>query len=110
MNKVSTRVQLRFNINRSAILSEDEKNILRIKLNNKLTSEGDILVVCDENRSQYANLAVARHKLALLVQNALKRPKKRLKTRPTKASRLKRLDNKRKLSIKKINRRLINDL
>ncbi|MFA6105085.1 MAG: alternative ribosome rescue aminoacyl-tRNA hydrolase ArfB [Patescibacteria group bacterium] len=105
VNKTETRVQLRWNPFRSAILNQDDKELLRNSLKNRLTTNGDILVVCGTERSQFANLRKARHNLSILVENALKRPKKRLKTRPTKSARLKRLDNKRKISLKKISRR-----
>ena len=109
VNKVESRVQLRWNPERSAALSSDDKMFIKKSLGGRLKHKGDILVTCDEKRSQFANLAIARHKLLSLVQNALKRPKNRLKTRPTRSSRLNRLEKKRKLSIKKRNRKLVID-
>ena len=107
-NKTETRVQLRWWPGKSAILSNEEKYIVGLNLKNRLLSDGSIIVVSSSERSQLANIRRARHNMAFLLQNALKRSKKRLKTHPTRASRLKRLENKRKISMKKINRK-IND-
>lgn len=109
VNKVETKVSLKWDMGRSQSLDDGEKNLVRTVLKNRINKDGYVVVVCDEKRTQFANLAVARYKLAFLIQKALKRPKKRFKTIPTKASRLKRLEKKRKISLKKQNRRSITE-
>ena len=108
VNKLATRVQLKWKPQSSNIFNFEDRDYLAERLKSKLNKEGELIVECSQNRSQSANLNLARHKLAFLVQNALKRPKLRLKTRPSRQSMLKRLQNKRKISEKKHSRRFMN--
>jgi ribosome-associated protein len=105
VNKVSTRVEARWNIERSHALSPEDKQRLVAVLSGKITKNGELLVISAEERSQGANRQKALLRLQNLVQRALKRAKKRIPTRPTYTSRLKRVENKRKLSNKKANRK-----
>ena len=107
VNKTETRVQLRWNVLHSEALTKEEKERLLATLGPRLTGSGDIIITSASERSREANLRQGVHKLALLVQKGLKKAKIRRKTHPTASSRLKRLENKRKLSMKKKNRRII---
>ena len=101
VNKVNTRVELRFSIIPSAFLSDGEKNKIQIKLKNRINSEGELILVEQSERSQWRNRGKVTAKFFELIETALTPVKRRIKTSPTKASRVKRLDNKKKMSLKK---------
>jgi ribosome-associated protein len=105
VNKVSTKVELRFNILQSRILNEEQKQILLIKLKRKLTSEGELIIISQESRSQIKNRENALEKFYLLIQKVFKPAIKRISTRPTMGSKEKRLEQKKKLSVKKETRK-----
>lgn len=107
VNKTSTRVQLKWNIGRSVSFSDEEKSLLRENLKNRLTTNDELIISVDEERSQFANRERAISRLESLVENALIRKKKRKATKRTFASHLKRLDSKRKISQKKRGRKMI---
>ena len=94
VNKVNSKVELRFDIQNSDLLSEDQKNILLVKLASKITSEGILSVVSQRDRSQLSNKEDAIEKLYLLISKALTPVKPRKNTRPTKGSVEKRLATK----------------
>lgn len=98
-------MELRFDISNSSILSEEQKQILLEKLANKITSDGILQVVSQKERSQILNKELCIHKFYKLIEKALTPAKKRKATRPTKASKEKRLANKKILSEKKSRRR-----
>jgi len=103
VNKVSTKVELRFNISVSTAFSEQEKEILFRKLKNKINKEGELLIVSQSERSQLLNKQVATEKFYILISKALTIPKSRRATRPTFTSRLKRLEEKKNRgSVKKL--------
>lgn len=104
VNKVSTKIQITFNPSVSAGLTEDEKKTLSEKLSNRITREGSLMVECDETRSQLKNKDLAIQRLFMLLENALKKDKKRIATKIPKAVIKKRLDDKQKISEKKQNR------
>lgn len=106
VNKVESKVSLVFNIDDSKKLSEEDKQTLKSKLANQLNSESELIIDSEESRSQLRNKENAIEKFIELYKNAFKRQKKRRPTRPTLASKLKRLDEKRKNSEKKQNRGL----
>ena len=101
VNKVNTRVELRFSIITSAFLSDGEKNKIQIKLKNRINSEGELILVEQSERSQWRNRGKVTAKFFELIETALTPIKRRIKTSPTKTSRVKRLDNKKKMSLKK---------
>ncbi|MEZ5107098.1 MAG: alternative ribosome rescue aminoacyl-tRNA hydrolase ArfB [Draconibacterium sp.] len=101
VNKVSSRVELRFSIANSSFLSDDEKDRIRKKLNNRINLEDELLLSSQAERSQLGNKEKATARFFELVEKALTIPRKRLKTAPSQASRLKRLDSKKKTSQKK---------
>jgi ribosome-associated protein len=107
VNKVNTKVELRFNIAQSQILSVEEKEILLQKLANKLTETGYLIIVSQTERSQLKNKEKSIAKFYALIEKALTPRKKRKPTKPTKASKAKRLDSKRIISEKKNSRKNI---
>lgn len=107
VNKVSTKVDLSFDIARSQAFSEEEKARLLEKLRGKLTKEGILQIQCQETRSQSKNKKVAIERLFETLTNALIIPKRRKKSRPSKAVKEKRLKSKRMQSEKKANRKQI---
>jgi len=108
VNKVSSAVQLRFNIKDSLSISEDVRAKLLLSLKNQLTKDGEIIVVSKESRNQKDNRLLVREKLVLILQKALFVQKKRKKTRPTKASQERRLTSKQKHSAHKKMRGKVN--
>ena len=107
VNKVATAVQLRFNAKNSGNISAKVYKRLRAIAGSKLTENGNLIIVSREHRSQSQNRRVALDKLISLLQQAAKKPKRRKKTRPSRASVEKRLRNKRLQSEKKKSRRNI---
>jgi len=105
VNKVSTRVELRFNVPASSLLDEEEKGLILAALEHFMNKEGFLILVSQVERSQYANRKKVSEKFYKLVQKALTPPAKRISTRPTAASKEKRITNKKKLSEKKTFRR-----
>jgi len=94
VNKVATAVTLRFEAARSPALSPAVKARLKRIAGRRWTSEGAILVTAEKHRSQAMNRELAREKLAEMIRAALVAPKKRRPTRPTLASRRRRLEAK----------------
>jgi len=109
VNKVNSKVELRFDIQNSDLLSEDQKNILLVKLASKITSEGILSVVSQRDRSQLSNKEDAIEKLYLLISKALTPVKPRKNTRPTKGSVERRLATKRIKAEIKQNRQKFDD-
>ena len=94
VNKVSTAVQLRFEAARSPHIDAQTKARLRTLAGRRWTKDGAVIISAENHRSQAMNRADAEAKLADLIRRALERPKKRIKTRPTLASKRRRLDAK----------------
>ena len=94
VNKVASKVQLRWAPATSSALSEPDRAWLLNKLASKLTSDGDLLVASDLTRDQGRNRVDAEGKLADIVATALVRPKKRRATKPSKAAKARRIDEK----------------
>jgi ribosome-associated protein len=105
VNKVSSRVELRFDLEGTQALSEPAKGRLRHLARGLLDAEGRVLIKSDRTRDQHRNLEDAREKLAALVAAALVVPKKRRPTKPSRASKMRRLSDKRQQSTKKQERR-----
>lgn len=98
VNKVSTKVELRFNIPGSDLLDDAQKNLIIKKLKNKITQTGDLIIISQSTRSQLKNRENAIEKFLTTLENALKPQKKRKPTKPTRASQEKRLEKKKKKS------------
>jgi len=105
VNKVSSKVVLTFNLTSSQSLSEEEKLLLSEKLKTKLTSEGLLILNCDEDRSQVKNKEIVIKRFLKLIQNALITPKKRKPTKIPRSVIEKRLKSKRTTSERKQNRK-----
>jgi ribosome-associated protein len=105
VNKVSSKIELTFDIPNSKLLSDEQKNILLQKLASKLSLEGVLRITEDGDRSQHENREKAISKFYTVLENALKPVKKRKKTKISKAVNEKRLLGKKKKSDKKKLRR-----
>jgi ribosome-associated protein len=90
VNKVSTAVELRFDVAASA-LAPDVKTRLKALAGQKMTKEGMLVIDSREHRTQAQNRAAARTRLVALLRQAARRPKSRRQTAPTKAARERRL-------------------
>jgi len=94
VNKVASAVQLRFDLDGSAALTEPVKTRLRALAGRRLTDDGAILIVARNHRTQEQNRREANERLTDLVRRALIAPKARKATQPTRSSRERRLDQK----------------
>ena len=93
VNKVATAIQLSFDVSRSS-LPEPAKRRLLNSIDHRLTKEGVLIIRAQDHRSQEANRQTAVRKLAEVLRSSLVSPKRRRPTRPTKASKEKRLRSK----------------
>ncbi|WP_036380717.1 alternative ribosome rescue aminoacyl-tRNA hydrolase ArfB [Muricauda sp. MAR_2010_75] len=105
VNKVSSKVELSFDVPASEGLSDMEKERLLQKLKTRLTNEGVLILQCDEARSQHKNKDLVIKRFFEVLKKALTVPKKRKPTKPTKSSIEKRLKTKKKTAEKKANRK-----
>ena len=108
VNKVSTKVELRFNIVESVLLWADEKEIILKKLENKINKDGELILVSQSERSQLANKEKVVEKFYALLRKTLTPQKIRKPTKQSKASKEKRLQSKKLNSEKKSLRKSIN--
>jgi ribosome-associated protein len=105
VNKVSTKMELRFNVAVSVLLSEDEKALIAEKLANRINAAGELVLVSQTERSQLQNKEKVTEKFYLLITRALTPRKKRKPTKPSRASKEERLETKRQNSEKKERRK-----
>jgi len=105
VNKVATAVELRFDLARAS-LPLDMVQRLQVLAGRQLTLDGVLVINSDTHRSQERNRAEAKSRLVTLLRRAAVRPKKRIATRPTKASKQRRLDSKSRNSKTKSLRRV----
>jgi ribosome-associated protein len=105
VNKVSSRVELRFDVADSSWLTDAQKIRIQEKLASRITGQGELIVVSEKSRSQHQNKEDCIERFLELLNQALKPEKKRIPTRPSKASRFKRLEKKKQHSLKKDKRR-----
>jgi ribosome-associated protein len=94
VNKVSTKVELRFNLSLTSLLTTEEKEMILRKLKNKINKESEIILVSQSERTQLMNKISVTEKFYDLVSKALTKQKKRRSTIPTFASKIKRLEGK----------------
>jgi ribosome-associated protein len=94
VNKVSTAVELRFEAARSPNIPADAKVRLKRLAGRKWTLDGGLILRVEDTRSQARNREIARERLAALILESLIRPKRRVKTRPTLASKRRRVEGK----------------
>jgi len=97
VNKVSTAVELRFDVARSSLPDEMKHRLLGLA-GKRVTSDGVLLIDSREHRTQGMNREAARARLVTLLQEAAKRPKRRRPTRPSRSSKERRLESKKKRS------------
>jgi ribosome-associated protein len=109
VNKVATAVQLRFDVAGSPSLPEEVRQRLFKLARNKITEDGMLIIEAKRFRSQRANRLDARERFIELIRRAARKPVVRRKTKPTAASRERRLDSKRRRSTTKRLRRRINE-
>lgn len=98
VNKVATAAQLRFSITRSRVLDEAGKERLRRLAGRRVTDADEILIIARNHRTQEGNRREALARLTALIEQAAHVPKARKATRPTRASRERRLEHKRQES------------
>ena len=101
VNKVNTRVELRFSLNESAIFSEEEKSRIQEKLKNKINSGGELILSSQQARTQLENKELVTIKFFNAIESALRVKRTRIKTAPSPASVKQRLDTKKNVSAKK---------
>ena len=101
-NKVSSKVVVFFDISNSKALSENEKMRLTQKLSSKLTKKNQIILTCNDSRSQHKNKQIITGRLLDLIVAALKSEKKRVATKVSKSEKANRLQSKKKLGEKKV--------
>ncbi len=105
VNKVETSVTVLWNVQESEFFREEEKKLIQEKLKNRINAEGILQVSSSEARTQIQNRKIAIEKILDLVNKSLIIPKKRVKTKPSKAQVEKRIQTKKKISEKKENRK-----
>jgi len=104
VNKVETKVELLFNVQGSAVLDQKQKDLISTKLKNRISSGGNLALSCDSKRSQVANKKEVTERFYEFLRRALKKKKRRIATKPSRASKARRLDAKKKLGQKKTER------
>jgi ribosome-associated protein len=104
VNKTETKVGLWFDVAASALFSEEEKTRILSRLASTITDDGFLQLNCDEQRSQLQNKQLAIERAIVILEKSLKVAKPRKRTKPSKAAVEKRLEEKRKKSIKKSER------
>jgi ribosome-associated protein len=98
VNKTNSRITLRWNVNHSMVLSEEQKQRIREKLQSELTLDGDLIIHSSESRSQDHNRKEALARFAHKINKALQVPKKRMKSQVSKGAKEKRLQSKKQRS------------
>jgi ribosome-associated protein len=101
VNKVNSKVILRWNVLHSTLITDEQKVLLLNKLSTQLTREGELILTAQESRSQLQNKEAVIEKLNALLRKAFTKPKARKATKPTKSSKVKRIDNKKRHAEKK---------
>ncbi len=105
VNKVETKVQLRFHVKKSTILSEEQKVLIEENLSNKINKDGELLLSNQSSRSQLTNKDLVTKQFYNLLERAFAPRKKRRKLKIPESLKRKRLDEKKRLSIKKNERK-----
>ena len=105
VNKVSSKVELYFDLATSVAFTEKEKQLLLKNLSNRINKEGVLKIYSSESRSQHTNKEKVVKRLFKIIEKGLIVPKKRRPTKMSRAQKIKRLDNKTKHATKKILRK-----
>ena len=106
MNKVASKVLLRFSVRRSPSLTEAQRQAILERLSHRITRDGDILLAVSTHREQSRNRSEGLERLARLLRAALAREPQRKKTRPPRSASRRRLEDKRRRGQRKSERRL----
>ncbi len=101
VNKVNSKITLKFDVKLSAVLTDEEKEVILKRLVSKLTKEGVLLVTTQESRSQLENKVVAISKFEKMLEKAFEKKKIRKTTKPTKGAVQDRINKKKLLGEKK---------
>lgn len=109
VNKVNTKATLFFDFEDTTVLSEQVKQRIRVQHANRINNDGKLIITNQETREQARNRQMCLEKLVEIVAGCIAPPKKRKPTRPTNASKRRRLDNKKKNSQRKKDRSWKND-
>jgi ribosome-associated protein len=104
VNKVETMVEGYFDVGKSLLLTEEQKKTVLIRLKNRINAAGVLQVRSQVHRSQLSNKAEVVTKMNELLQQALRKEKKRIATRPSAAAKTERLESKKRASAHKQNR------
>jgi ribosome-associated protein len=108
VNKVETMVEGRWLVQSSQFITDEQKKIILEKLSNKITADGYLLVKSQEARTQLQNKEIVIRKMNGLIGKALEKKKSRIATKATKASKEKRIENKKRNAFNKETRKRIN--
>ncbi len=103
VNKVSSKVVLLFDLNKSSVFTPEEKELLSKNL--KLSQENLFTLSCSKSRSQHKNKQLVIERFLKIIADSLRVPKKRKRTKPSKSSNVKRLEKKKKQALKKAYRK-----
>ncbi|TXD51606.1 aminoacyl-tRNA hydrolase [Polaribacter sp. IC066] len=101
VNKTSSKIELSFDLENSNSINENDKEFLKTKLSSKLTKENILILFCEETRSQHRNKDLAIKRFFNVLKTNLIRPKKRRTTKPSKGTIKKRVETKKRTSVKK---------
>ena len=104
-NKVSSKIELTFDLVNSKILTEEQKILLQKNIATRLTKDNILILFCGASRSQHKNKDIVIERFLQIIKNGLIIPKNRKATKPSKAVIKKRLESKKRISIKKISRK-----
>lgn len=104
VNKVSSKIELSFNLETSLVLNENQKLVIKLKLSNRINKDGLLILQCGESRSQHRNKNIAIIRIIQVLKSALYIQKRRIPTKTPKAVVFKRLKNKRVNKERKANR------
>ncbi len=105
VNKVETMVEGYFDVGNSSLLTDEQKKMVFSRLKNRINAAGILQVRSQVHRSQLRNKTDVMTKMNELIQQSLKREKKRIATKPSAAAKAKRLESKKRASDQKLNRR-----
>lgn len=105
VNKVSSKATMHWDVTQSPSLPDDVKQRFLTKFQSRITTQGEIVVISQESRDQPKNIQLCLDKLRAMLLEVLVPPKKRRATKPTKGSKVRRLDAKKNKSQTKANRR-----
>lgn len=104
VNKVSSKIELSFNLETSLVLNENQKQVIKLKLSNRINKDGLLILQCGESRSQHRNKNIAIIRIIQVLKSALYIQKRRIPTKTPKTVVFKRLKNKRVNKERKANR------